>query len=600
MNLGAPLFLLLALVPLALGYWLRRRAARPDEAADTPAHLQRLAVTHDRIDPRGVAAVPSRVPWRFGLGLGLVIVALAGPQWGRVEESVIDQSREILIALDLSRSMLAEDVRPTRLERARLLIASLLGQLRGERVGLVVFSGTAFVQLPLSSDYEILRDFLPALGPGYLPADGTDFDAMLATALPTFGPTATDRFLIVMSDGEAEPNAWRDRLPALVADGVRVISLGFGTAVGASVPDADGRPMVDAAGAAVTSRLDRSALEEIARATGGLYRDANRWVDVAALLDRTFERDADGIVRAGGTRLGERFQWLLAPAILLLAWSCWREFALQPRPRAYHAAPGAAGPARTALAVAVLVGLFALGLPPGATRAQEITATARAMESLTEVVRRVSVRPVLGAPDYAELAFAVVANASRIRISQEPVPPAIIRDGLAAVAAGRALDGKAFDWDRIQSDLVQLSRLPRAPDVDRDASEPPMEAPSATDDAPPEGATPSEGEEAESGAEGADDQGPTPVEGDPLPQDAFAEDAAGGIDPEPEGEGTNDPNSQQVGGMRQRDYAALRDPSLLVPLHKLDDLRRADSPGELYQLMQDSPAEDAPTKTQRW
>ncbi len=599
MNLGAPAFLLLALVPLGLWLWLRRRAARPADAAETPAQLRRLAVTHDRIDPRGLAALPARVPWRFGLALGLVLVALAGPQWGRVEESVIDQSREILIALDLSRSMLAEDVRPTRLERARLLIASLLGQLRGERVGLVVFSGTAFVQLPLSSDYEILRDFLPALGPGYLPAEGTDFDAMLATALPTFGPTATDRFLIVMSDGEAEPNAWRDRLPALVADGVRVISLGFGTAVGAGVPDADGRPMVDTAGTVVTSRLERTALEELARATGGLYRDANRWVDVAALLDRTFERDAAGIVRAGGTRLGERYQWLLAPAILLLAWSCWREFALQPRPRAYHAS-GGTGSARAAVVAATLIGLLALGLPPGATRAQEITATARAMESLTEVVRRVSARPALGAPDYAELAFAVVANASRIRISQEPVPPAIIRDGLAAVAAGRALDARAFDWDRIQSDLVQLSRLPRAPDVDRDASEPPTEAPSATDDAPPEGATPGEGEQADAGAEGADDQGPAPVEGDPLPQDAFADAAAGGIDPEPEGEGTNDPNSQQVGGMRQRDYAALRDPSLLVPLHKLDDLRRADSPGELYQLMQDSPAEDAPTKTQRW
>ncbi len=594
MNLGAPLFLLLALVPLALGFWLRRRAARTMDAAETPTHLRRLAVTHERIDPRGLTAVPARVPWRFGLGLGLVIVALAGPQWGRVEESVIDQSREILIALDLSRSMLAEDVRPTRLERARLLIASLLGQLRGERVGLVVFSGTAFVQLPLSSDYEILRDFLPALGPGYLPVDGTDFDAMLATALPTFGLTATDRFLIVMSDGEAEPNAWNDRLHALVADGVRVISLGFGTAVGAGVPDADGRPMVDAAGSPVTSRLDRSALEELARVTGGLYRDANRWIDVSALLDRTYERNADGIVRAGGTRLGERFQWLLAPAILLLAWSCWREFALQPRPRPYHAS----GTTRAAVAAAALIGLLALVLPPGATRAQEITATARAMESLTEVVRRVSERPIFGAPDYAELAFAVVANASRIRISQEPVPPAIIRDGLAAVAAGRALDTKAFDWDRIQSDLVQLSRLPRAPDVDRDASEPPTEAPSATDDAPPEGATPGEGEATD--AEGADDQGPAPVEGDPLPQDAFADAAAGGIDSEPEGEGSNDPNSQQVGGMRQRDYAALRDPSLLVPLHKLDDLRRADSPGELYQLMQDSPAENAPTKNQRW
>ena len=128
-------------------------------------------------------------------GLAFGIAGLARPQWGRLEEPVFDQSREIIIALDLSRSMLSPDVKPSRLERSKLLIQSLLDSLSGERVGLVVFSGTAFLQAPMSADYEILREFLPALGPDFLPEGGTNYRQLIDTALDAFGegppPTGT-------------------------------------------------------------------------------------------------------------------------------------------------------------------------------------------------------------------------------------------------------------------------------------------------------------------------------------------------------------------------------------------------------------------------
>src|SRR5690606_34307084 len=116
--------------------------------------------------------------WLYA-GLALSIVALARPQWGRIEEPVFDQSREILLAIDLSRSMLTPDVKPSRLDRAKLLIQSLLEKLAGERVGLVVFAGTAFLQSPLSADYEILREFLPALDPDFLPQGGSNYGALI-------------------------------------------------------------------------------------------------------------------------------------------------------------------------------------------------------------------------------------------------------------------------------------------------------------------------------------------------------------------------------------------------------------------------------------
>ncbi len=152
-------WLLLAPVALLTAELMRRRRAA---AMSHPKILHAEAGTHE-LSLVAKPAVTHR--WRPWLCLGLIfaIVALARPQWGRLEEPVFDQAREIIIAIDLSRSMLSQDVKPSRLERAKLLTQSLLEKLSGERVGLVVFSGTAFLQSPLSSDYEILREFLPAL-----------------------------------------------------------------------------------------------------------------------------------------------------------------------------------------------------------------------------------------------------------------------------------------------------------------------------------------------------------------------------------------------------------------------------------------------------
>ena len=154
---------------------------------------------------------------------------------------MFDQSREIVIAVDLSRSMLTPDVKPSRLERSKLLVQSLLDHLKGERVGLIVFSGTAFLQSPVSADYEILREFLPALGPNFLPEGGTNYHQLLDTALEAFeGGSAADRYLIILSDGEATDDDWRERIPELQKRGIRVIGLGVGTSAGGMIPDGSG------------------------------------------------------------------------------------------------------------------------------------------------------------------------------------------------------------------------------------------------------------------------------------------------------------------------------------------------------------------------
>ena len=155
MSFALPYFLWLLLVPALLAVVDRRRRLAL-EASAWPG-IRRLWAGPRGLDAsRNGARLPMR--WRLWLGLALLVAALARPQWGKIEERVFDQSREVLLALDLSRSMLSTDVKPARLDRARLLVESLLDKLKGERVGLLVFSGTAFLQCPLSPDYEVLRE----------------------------------------------------------------------------------------------------------------------------------------------------------------------------------------------------------------------------------------------------------------------------------------------------------------------------------------------------------------------------------------------------------------------------------------------------------
>jgi Ca-activated chloride channel family protein len=231
--------------------------------------------------------------------------------------------------------MLTPDVRPSRLDRAKLLIQSLLEKLAGERVGLVVFSGTSFLQSPLSADYEILREFLPALSPDFLPEGGSNYGAMLETALQAFGTSSSaDRFLVILSDGEATDDEWKSRIEELKKKNIRVLGLGVGTAGGGMIPDGSGQFVKDERGAVVLSKLESGTLQQLAQETQGTYRDASAWVDVNALVKETIETGRKGqFVEKNTVRLVERFQWPLALGLWCLFVSFCYEFPVRPRPR---------------------------------------------------------------------------------------------------------------------------------------------------------------------------------------------------------------------------------------------------------------------------
>ncbi len=449
--------------------------------AELTRRVRAAAARHPKIlraeaSPRGltlaeggnpVAAMP-KVRWRLWLGLALVVTALARPQWGEIEEPVFEQAREILIGVDLSKSMLAPDVAPSRLDRAKLLITGLLDQLEGERVGLAVFAGTAFLQSPMSADYEILQEFLPALDPAFLPEGGTEYAALLDTALEAFSTDSNaDRFLIVLSDGESQTEAWRDRLATLRDRGIRVISLGVGTTAGSMLPDGTGSFIKDERGAVVMSRLNPTTLEELARSTSGVYRDASAWVDLAELIGQTVEMGRAGeFAETRQARRIERFQWLLGPALFLMLWSLWREFPVRPRQRAVTIRP--TPPKATGTATAAVTIFLILSPPdsaavkkaavPDPTALPEIPAEAAPDPGapVAALVNQLSQQENVAATEFAELAKATINWGNQVLQTGQPVTETVVYDALDAVTLGESIDVEAADWPLLRKELEKL------------------------------------------------------------------------------------------------------------------------------------------------
>lgn len=587
MTFAWPHLLWLLALPLALlaaDIYRRQRLA----GTTSPKILRGEAGRH-HLSLAPVAPVKSRWPriWLW-LGITLALVALARPQWGRIEEQVFDQSREIIIAVDLSRSMLAADIRPSRLERAKLLIQSLLERLAGERVGLVVFSGTAFLQSPLSADYEILREFLPLLGPDYLPEGGTNYRALLQTSIEAFASgSAADRFLIVLSDGEATDEDWKPLLAELKKKNIRALTLGLGTANGAMIPDGAGAYVKDERGAVVLSRLESTTLRELATETNGVYRDASAWLDLPGLLRDTVEAGRKGEFQETKTvRLVERFQWALAPALLFLLLSFWREFPVRPTPRDLKLARP-----DSAKLTAVLALVFAIS----AARPVSVIAaeTAPELSTLGKIVSRLSGQAQPSGRDWAEFARETVFWGQKLQAEQQPVTEGPVHDALAAVELGAGLDAQIADWPKLREDLEALLQKPDEPPPQEQPEQQPeqnQEDQSGQKQDPSQQSDPKSSPQDQPSQSQEPEQSPSeqnqPSQNQDQPQNRPQESAFGDMQDDPPPPTSSE--TQKVGGTPEKkegDPGHLN-PALTMPLQKLDQLRNQDSPARLFQLMQ--------------
>ena len=480
MTFGHPhAFWLLAVVVVGA---LFDRVKRDQKQAACP-RIPRLRAEATSIDfsPR---SNERKIRWRLWLGCTLLVAALASPRAGFVREDDVKNSREVVLAVDLSRSMLAKDVKPSRLDHAKLLTSALISKSAGDRFGLLLFSSSAYLQLPLSNDYDILADMLPNLSPDYFPVSGTNYEAMLKCALTTFSTVGdAERFLVVLSDGEAWDKDWKALLPELKKRNIHVIGLGVGTPGGSLIPDGN-RAVRDANGLEILSRLEPATLQELATATGGTYQRADTYVDITTLLKASAANTSDKETgKVDETRLVERYRWVLLPALVLLALSFWRDFPVHPSMRevklpptkvpptgksAAHAGVAAAA-ALVALALLVTPRLHSQDLSEEDSKNSD-TKEADAGSPMQMTAKLVSQRivgminnPAVNTNDCVSLVIDIVNYCEQMLRGRLRFPTSIIDDARKAVDWGEKIDPQGGDWKKLRANLDDLLRADTEP-----------------------------------------------------------------------------------------------------------------------------------------
>jgi Ca-activated chloride channel family protein len=270
--------------------------------------------------------------WRRGLRIGLVglaaacaVLALMRPQWGMRVVSASRAGAEIMIALDVSRSMLAEDVAPNRLERAKAEIVDLLAYLDGDQVGLIAFAGRASVLSPLTPDFGFLRLVLDETGPGSVTRGGTKLAEPIRKAVDGFGPSdGASRAILLITDGEDHDSFALDAAKQAAEAGIKIIAIGFGDESGSEIQVRDPRSgartlLRDVDGRPIRTRLDGTLLRELALVTDGAYVPAGTGVlDLESIYDEHIARLTRGQLDGTRTVQNEGYSWFVLLAVVFL------------------------------------------------------------------------------------------------------------------------------------------------------------------------------------------------------------------------------------------------------------------------------------------
>jgi Ca-activated chloride channel family protein len=255
--------------------------------------------------------------------IALAVLALANPQWGRMERSIETRSVDVYLLMDISASMLAEDVAPSRLERARQLAGRITDALRSERIGLIFFAGNAYVQSPLTTDWAAIRSYLQAADPSQAGTQGTAIaDAIALVTRGAESGKPTGGLIVMLTDGEDHEDGAVAAIRDAAKAGWVTHVVGLGTEAGGPIPilTSSGRDVKrDETGEPVRTRLNSALLRELAAAGGGAFHDLSREReipdDLRQAIDATMQRRAATRVF---TEHRTMYAWVLLPAILLL------------------------------------------------------------------------------------------------------------------------------------------------------------------------------------------------------------------------------------------------------------------------------------------
>jgi Ca-activated chloride channel homolog len=260
----------------------------------------------------------------FSTALILMILGLAGPQFGSKLTEVKRKGIEIIIALDVSNSMMAEDIQPSRLERAKQAVSRLVDKLSDDRLGLIVFAGDAYVQLPITNDYISAKMFLSSINPGIVPKQGTAIGAAINLAANSFSPQSeTSKVIVVLSDGENHDDDPVEAAKKAAEQGIFVYAIGIGSPQGSPIPipsqDNQTAFLKDKDGNVVVSKLDEETLSKVAVAGNGKYIHAtNTQLGLLPLFDEFNKMQKSVMKEKIYSEYDDQFQYLFAFALILL------------------------------------------------------------------------------------------------------------------------------------------------------------------------------------------------------------------------------------------------------------------------------------------
>ena len=259
--------------------------------------------------------------WLLLGAIAMVIIVMAGPQFGSKLETVKRQGVEIMVCLDVSNSMLAEDVQPNRLAKAKQMLSRLTDDFTNDKLGLIVFAGDAFTQLPITSDYVSAKMFLSSINPSMVSTQGTAIGAAINLAMRSFTPSETsDKAIILITDGENHEDNAVEAAAAAAEKGIHVNIIGMGDPKGSPIPiDANSNYMKDREGNVVITKLNEQMCQEIAAAGHGIYARADNTNSALRALQKEIEKmnksELDSKVYS---EYDERFQTFAWIALILL------------------------------------------------------------------------------------------------------------------------------------------------------------------------------------------------------------------------------------------------------------------------------------------
>ena len=321
MKFAEPLWLLAGLAACGALVWAWRRYDARQRAA-----LATFASSH-LLAQLTASFSTARRNWKRGLFLAAVaclFVALARPQAGFRWEEVKRRGIEVIFAVDTSRSMLTPDVKPDRLTRAKLAVDDFVSHLNGDGAGLIAFAGNAFLQCPITIDYDAFHESLQALDTTIIPRGGTDIASAIREAQAALqNRPSTDKILVLLTDGEDLEGNELDAAKAAAKDGLKIYTVGVGTANGDLIPipaEQGGGFVKDESGQFVKSHLDEAGLKAIAEATGGLYAPLGaQGQGLETIYQQALAPLAKHDLASRRQKVyTERFQWPLAASLALL------------------------------------------------------------------------------------------------------------------------------------------------------------------------------------------------------------------------------------------------------------------------------------------